>query len=68
MSKTVISQYPEEAHCISNALFVVVLEKCFLLKRIGYFNSEWTLSFVTLQIFFYSQQQRYTLSWKSEKA
>ncbi len=53
MSKTVISQYPEEARCF-NALFVVVLEKCFLLKRIGYFYLEWTLSFVNLQIFLFS--------------
>ncbi len=48
-----ISQYPEEARCF-NALFVVVLEKCFLLKRIGYFYLEWTLSFVNLQIFLFS--------------
>ncbi len=60
MSDTVISQYPEEACCSPNETFFVVLEKCFLLKRISPFRVDFELC-RSLQIIFMLKEQHYTI-------
>ncbi len=59
-SDTVISQYPEEACCCPNKTCFVVLEKCFLLKRISPFRVNFELSW-SLQIIFMLKQLHYSI-------